>query len=153
MKFIACLSVLIMCFSTLVNADVFELRELYLLHKKFGDGSRNPLIDDNGLENRELDREVSLIWNMDILEYGYFDNKILSYVDRFKDSGESDQFRLVGWNLQLGIRLTGWLWVEYDHFSKHQLDNEAPGKFPVEDAFGIRVYFYKKDYKDGIFGL
>jgi len=143
---------LLLTISTASFSDVFQLREFYLLHKKFGDGSRNPLIDDNGLENRELDREVSLIWNMDIFNHAYFDNRILSYVDRFKDSGESDQFRLIGWDFQIGLRLTGWLWVEYDHFSKHQLDNEAPNKYPVEDAFGIRVYFYRKDYRPGFIG-
>ena len=144
--------VIILLLSTWARADVFEIRDLYLVHKKFGPHSRNPLIDDNGLENRELDREVSLVWNVDVLTHGYFDNQILSYVDRFKDSGQSDQFRIVGWDFKIGVRALGWLWVEYEHFSKHQLDNRAPGRFPVEDSLGVRLYFYRRDYQPGLFG-
>ena len=51
MKFILILSLLI---PSVCEANIFQVRELYLVHKKFGEGSRNPLIDDNGLENREL---------------------------------------------------------------------------------------------------
>jgi hypothetical protein len=134
------------------GADVFSLREFYLIHKKFGEGSRNPLIDEEVIENRQIDREVSLHWNVDILKNCYWDNQILSYTDRFKDSQETDQFRLVGWHFQMGLRLTSFIDVGYDHFSKHLLDSKYPqSRFPVEDSMYIRVDFYERDDRGGLF--
>jgi hypothetical protein len=123
-----------------------------LIHRKFFDGSRKPLIDDNGIPNRELDKELTLVWNIDLFRHYYFDNSIISFTDRFEDSGKTDQFRLIGWNFQVGAKLTGWFWIEYHHYSRHHLDQKAPGKFPVEDALGVRIYFYDRDYKKGVFG-
>lgn len=134
-------------------ADIIQLREVYLLGKQYGEKAREPLIDSTTLD-RQLDKELSLTWNMDLLTHLYWNNKIESLIDKDFDNPKSDsQFRIVGWNYQFGVRLTNWLWIEHEHFSKHYLDYHQDGKYPVKDSIGFRLYFYRDEFKTkAIFG-
>jgi hypothetical protein len=129
----------------------FELRETYMNYKQFKEGARNPLIEDAG-QNTELDRELSLFLNTNVLHYMYWDNQVYSLVDRDKETGKTGQFRLVGWNFKYGLRITSFLYAEYEHFSKHLLDAKySQYRFPVEDSYGVRLYFYQKDKVNSLF--
>lgn len=140
-------------FNGTAHARVLNLREVYLDFKQFGPNPRNPLIDDVGLGNRELDKELSLYLNTDISKYGFFDQHVYSLTDRPTDSeGEYGQFRLIGWNFQLGVRVLPYLSAGYDHFSKHLLDHEDPNKrFPVQDSIFVRLYLYRQVDPPSIF--
>lgn len=133
-------------YTSTAYSEVFSLREIYLDYKYFHEGSRNPLIDNSGIENRELDQELSLFFNMDLFKYSYFDNQILGLTDRRADSKKKSGFRVVGWNFKVGIKLFKFLDAGYHHFSKHLLDYEyADWRFPVEDSFYLKLYFYKRE--------
>jgi hypothetical protein len=124
---------------------MFTLQELSLTGKVFKEGSRDPLIDDAHLENREIGQEVSLNMNIDVAgPYLYWNNHVLSYTDRWTSDHRPGQFRLVGWEFEVGARPFEWLEVGYYHFSKHLLDYEYPTKFPVLDAGYIKLIIYKK---------
>lgn len=129
--------------------DYIGLRESYIDYKKFRTGSRNPLIDNSGLIDSEIDQELSIYFNIDILKHFYWDNQIMSYTDRDKESNKTIQFRLVGWNFKLGWKIWDFLHIEYEHLSQHLLDYRNPNnKFPVEDSFGIKLFLYQNDKSD-----
>ena len=129
------------------STEIFSLQEFYIHYKDFHEGSREPLIDWQ--EGRVLDREMSAVFNIDVMKYGYFNNKILGLMDRRAKGGDS-KFRLVGWNYRLGTRVTPWLSFEYEHFSKHIMDKAPPWKFPVTDSYGIKLYFYRRGDKKSL---
>jgi hypothetical protein len=147
------IAVVLLLVPATANADVFEIRELYLINKNFFEGSRSFYISESDIENRDLDREVSLFWNIDLIDgMFYFDNQLISYTDRNSESGETDQFRFMGWHFKFGARITSFLDVGYAHFSGHLLDAEYPRmKFPVEDSWYVRIDFYEKHDRGGMF--
>lgn len=116
------------------------LRDVSLEYKSFFDGGSYPLITDNGL-NRVQDKEMQLNLNFDLLSYLYWDNVVHASTDRDPATGSS-QFRLVGWQFGLGVRLTEWLKVGYYHHSQHLLDATLPWRFPVQDALHLQIKVY-----------
>jgi len=123
---------------------LIDLREAYVIGHHYYGTSQNYLVTSNGM-HRELSKELSLVWNLDLGRYMYWDNKIYGLMDR--EPGEfSGQFRVVGWDFQLGVRLCSYLNFEYEHFSKHVLDYKYPTEgYPSEDSFGIRLYLFRRD--------
>jgi hypothetical protein len=114
---------------------LIELRESYINYKYFVHPGRDPLFTD--LPHKE---ELNLHVNTDILRYMYWDNMVHSMTD-------ASQYRVVGLNTKLGVRLSGILDVQFEHFSKHMLDTVHPWMrgFPVEDSVGINLYLYRPD--------
>ncbi len=104
------LYILVLMTSSLSYGDVFSLRDIYMDFHQYGMGSRNPLIDFQG--DRVLDKEVSVYFNTDMFNIFYFDNKILGLVDKAEDNDDS-RFRVVGWNFDIGLRLSSWAHIEY----------------------------------------
>ncbi len=122
---------------------VLELDAVNVNYKQFTPGGRDPLISSNGLEGRYLDKELNLTVNSNLFKYGYWNNMVHSMTDQDLDG--RGQFRLVGWNMKLGVHLGPYLDVQYEHFSKHILDAPyAPG-FPVQDSVGIVIHLYRRD--------
>jgi hypothetical protein len=67
--------------------EVIKLREMYLTHKLFKYGSRNFDYDNAELKDREIGQELTLNFNLDILsKHMFWDNEVISYVDRWKES-------------------------------------------------------------------
>jgi len=83
--------------------------------------------------------KLDLIVNTDILTYGFFDGKVISITD-------ADQFRLVGLNYILGVRVTPFLNLRWEHLSEHMLDRApVPGGFTVYDNVGFTFYLYQRE--------
>jgi hypothetical protein len=49
-------------------------------------------------------------------------------------------FKYMGWQYNMGLTVTPWLDLVWDHHSRHALDADM-GRFPVSDAYGIRLNF------------
>lgn len=130
--------------------SIFELNEVSLEYKAFSDGSFNPLIDNNGLTNKRLDKELNLYVNTTLFKYGFINNKIHSYTDR-DENGNPGQFRLVSWNYSLGVHITYFLDLSYEHKSEHLLDSTFPYHFPLENSINIKIYLYKDKPFNSIF--
>ena len=140
------LSLIILLFPITSQArtfKLFEVNEINLEHKIFLPGSRYPLITNNGLGNN-LEKELNLNLNIDVLKYGYFNNHIHSMTD-ISPGANYGQFRLIGWNFHIGIRLTNFLNIEYEHFSQHLLDAQFPYDFPLQNSVNIKLFLYKKE--------
>lgn len=118
------------------------LNEARFQYLKFQDGDRDPLITDNGLPNRAMNTELNLFLKVDILKYFYFDNQIHSMTDKGID-GSNGQFRAVGWEYRLGVRVNEYVDVGYYHFSQHAMDHTLPFHYPVKDAVELNIYLYR----------
>ncbi len=61
-------------------------------------------------------------------------------------SMDSSQIRWVGLEYYMGLRIMPWLHAVKYHHSEHCADMNC-GRFPVEDSYGVRVYFKTLDVK------
>lgn len=147
------LLILLIASCVISKADAFELQEVSVEYKKFSGGSYTPLINTNGLPDRAMDHELNLNLNADLIDgIVFFNNKVHSQADKSAVDGGSGQYRLVGWNYKLGVRITDSFHVQMEHFSRHLLDTSyAYGPFPREDSVGFIFYVYGGPKNKGIF--
>jgi hypothetical protein len=113
--------------------QLIELNEARLYWQHFIDEGRDELIFPR--VHREA---LNLSVDMDVLSFFYWDNTVLSVTDE-------SQFRGVGLHSKVGMRLTPWLSVQYDHTSKHVLDGQHSSlpSFPVYDSIGVLIQLYR----------
>lgn len=127
------------------------LRELSMEHRTFKKGSRNFDYDNAQIKDRELGQELNLNLDVDLLsEYIKWDNTVIAYVDRWKESQKPSQFRGIQWKFSVGIQPVYWLRFGYFHHSRHVMDAAYTseindGRFPVEDALFVKIVFYSRD--------
>ncbi len=145
---IICMLVGIACilWAQCVDAREFkliELRETTIAYRSFLPGGSDASITDNGLSNKTLGEEVNLHVNVDFARYFYLNNRVHGTTDKDATTGEGGQFRMIGWNYSLGVRLSSYLNVEYEHHSQHALDHTLPRHFPLEDSIGFKLFIYK----------
>lgn len=145
------LGILIGFFSCLelARADfrLIEMDETYINFKQYLPNGYSPFLPPGST----LSRGVDLQLNTDVLAVGYVNNKVWSLMDQH-------QFRAVGWNYQVGVRLNSFIDVEYEHFSRHVLDAPSPTlsvgqKYPVEDSINIKFYLFRADKKPAVSDL
>ena len=145
-------SLFISSFSKADEYNIVNVDELKINYKSFFPGGSNPLITENGLLNRTLDKELSLTVNTFIFNVFYWNNRIHSLTDKENVPNGIGQFRLVGLESQLGVNLTPWVSLEYYHHSQHLLDYMYPyGHFPVEDAFSLNIFLIRSKKTDTMF--
>lgn len=91
---------------------------------------RNPIVEDRGLE-----RGIALTLGLRALElkpgYLYMRNRVHGEM-------EPAQFRLVGWQYEIGMHV-GPIEIYQGHHSQHLLDMKGQQRFPVEDMVGVRI--------------
>lgn len=104
-----------------------ELREASINYKYFHASGRDPY-----LYRHKLKEGLSL--NLDIdLGKGFFWD---SLIETKTDPGS---YRYIGYNFKLGFRLIPSLDIQYEHFSKHLMEDKYPHMgFPVEDSLGLK---------------
>lgn len=112
---------------------LIDLKELNVNYKRFVSDGRDPLIYP--YVHKEA---INLDVNMDLFNVFYWDNRILSVTD-------DAQYRGVGLNVKLGLRITQSLSLQYEHLSQHVLDDKVQrmDKFPVEDSIGLVLKIYQ----------
>lgn len=73
---------------------------------------------------------------LQFLKYGFWKNNIHLETNR-------SQVKTAGWEYDMGVHLGPYIDVFHHHHSRHVLDsdNDIPGKFPVEDSYGVRFNF------------
>lgn len=132
---------------SLGHCDIVTLDSLYVDYKDYA------ILND---KNRDLlvypepaKEGVNLGLDTSILGVGYFNSQI-------EGTTTSAQYRGVGLQLQIGIRLSDYLDVGYYHHSQHTLDRPSGDipRFAVEDAIELKIYIYRahKSQEDTIFG-
>jgi hypothetical protein len=122
---------------------IIDLEELFVDYKNYGvinEKQRHLLIyPESPKEGLNLNVNTSLV------TYGYFNSVIESLTT-------SGQYRGIGLQISLGIRIFKFLDVGFYHHSQHVLDREITTlpKFPTEDALQIKLYLYRKNSSDSI---
>lgn len=132
---------------------ILQLDEVRVDYMSFFSKGRDPMITNNGLPDRELGKLLDMQISTTVLKYGYWRSLVHSYTDAVMNSEGGSQFRSVGLNMELGIRLFSQLDIFYWHYSQHLLDTTSDkiGGFPVQDAVGIHLYLYSSDRKKSLF--
>lgn len=127
---IALLTTLTGCSGAIVN------RETMITAEKFTPGGRAQILPNQD----EPGSRMTLESNTDLFKYSYWDNRIWGMTNESK-------FAAVGWEYNLGVRLSSQINVFYRHHSQHMLDEKfGPNKgFPVEDSLGVTIYLYRRD--------
>ncbi len=140
-------SVIILFLSWIADASEFKLLELHeiaLDYRNFSalnDKARNFITyPDPVKEGLNLDTKV------DVLKYGYCDFIIESLTT-------GAQYRGIGLELRLGIRVHSAIEVGLYHHSQHAIDKqlESLPKYPSEDAIQVKLYLYRRDGRNSLF--
>jgi hypothetical protein len=84
---------------------------------------------------------AATIFNLDLLSY---DRYRLYWNNRAHMDNTNSQVRQVGWEWEMGLSVPK-LDVFYHHHSQHLLDEDSTLKFPLENKYGIRFNFYKRE--------
>jgi len=140
--------------ASLGNAEDFkfvEVQEVTVNYKSYFPNGYEPLISDNGLPDRQLDKELTLRVNTNFLKYLYWNNYVHSWTDKTSTGG--GQFRLVGYQFDLGIQITSFVSLEYAHHSQHLLDHQLPNRFPVNDSISLNLFLFSIHPKKGLLGF
>jgi hypothetical protein len=128
---------------------LIQLDELSVTARSYMDYSRYHIITDNGLPNKVLEKEFQISIKTTLFEYMYWDNLILSHTDRDRISGYG-QFRTVGYQSRLGLRLSRYVDLGIHHFSQHVLDYTGNQAFPMMDALEIKIYLYRRTAQEAL---
>jgi hypothetical protein len=107
-----------------------ELKELSVDYGRYLDGSYSLFV-------AAPKERLNLNLDLGFLKYGYVKNVIHSMTD-------SGQFRLVGWQYQVGAHLGDHVDVYFEHFSRHLLDTQQL-RFPQENLVGVKLHIYRRD--------
>lgn len=139
MKFL--IGLIICLFSTVAMADfkLIELNELKIGYRNYI-YSRDPMFTFSTPKE-----QLNIQANTALFKYGFLDTLVHGTTD-------NGQYRRIGLQLELGVRLHKYIDFSYLHHSRHLLDTTYPyQKFPCEDSWGIYLYLYRKDIKDTLF--
>lgn len=123
------------------EANAMELTDAGVKYQRFFDNNYTPYLD--GAQREKL----TLILDVDLLPTVYWWNRIEGVTDE-------TQYRHIGWNFGLGLRLTPALSIGYEHHSQHALDRATPlgAHFPVEDSVGFTWHFILPKSGKSLFG-
>lgn len=124
--------------------ELLEVKRVDLTYINFFPGGRDPLVTANGLPDRQLGKAVGLNLDIDVAEFVYFNNWVHTATDEHIIT-HSGQFRSVGWQSELGVRITQQVEIFFQHHSQHVLDtfHQTMG-FPVQDGIGFRLKLISK---------
>ncbi len=143
-----CFLVGLLCILIANKADakewkLLELREVTIGYEQYLPGGHDPLLSENGLDNKAPGSQVEFEVNTDVAKYLYFNNRVHAGTDKDRDGDGRGQYRSVGWQFAFGVHVSEYLDVEYAHHSQHDLDHELPFHFPTVDSIGIKLFLYK----------
>lgn len=133
--------------------DFIALQEAMFEYKAYPLHSRQPLVTESDFPEREIAKRLSLSLNTNFLTYIYWNNRIDGFVTRWRETGNAEQFRGIGWNFEVGVRAAPFLYVEYEHHSQHLLDIKGQRGFPVEDMVGFKLFFFNAKPEEGLLNL
>lgn len=121
------------------NFKILDLEQVRVGYKNFI-FARDPMFwDSTPKEQININIETSL------MKYGFWNSFVHGTTDE-------SQYKRIGLQMELGVRISNSLEVSYKHHSQHMLDCTYPyQRFPVEDSVGVYLYLFRKDKKESIF--
>jgi hypothetical protein len=126
------MSLCIWALCTTSEADVLELKEASATYTKYHSNNRSAYFPQAMKDGLQMQIKS------DILTYGFFNSRVHGTTD-------DGQYRQIGLEVDLGVRLTKYFDVFYNHHSQHLLDTtDSYGRgFPVSDSINVKLYFYR----------
>lgn len=133
--------------SPVVQANEYKLFELDEFNMELYSLADHRTLDlpfkDQGADGESWTQGYAANFNIDLFKwanYGlYWQNKVHA------ESTEA-QVRQVGWKYEIGVDLNQKVQLYWLHHSQHLLDGKNPnGKYPLDNFYGIRTVFYKRD--------
>lgn len=124
---------------------VVDLNELTLNYRNYA--YLNPYARNLLIYPEHAKEGIDVGLKMDLLYYGFFDSQIESLTT-------DAQYRSIGLQFGLGVRVSDYLNVGYWHHSQHVLDRGPVSydKYPSEDAIEVRIFVYKsKNGRNSLF--
>jgi hypothetical protein len=115
---------------------IIDLNELTLDYRNFAvlnPNARNMLIYP------EPPKEgINVGMKVDVLTYLYWDSQIEALTT-------DAQYRAIGLETRLGVRVSHYLEIGYLHHSQHLIDRDHAymNKYPVEDSIQVKLYLYR----------
>lgn len=120
-----------------------EAKSVDLGYRSYFPGSRDPLVTQNGLPDRQLGKGFDLDLRNDLFwSIMYFDATVHATTDEDTKNG-GGQFRSCGLQFRTGFNVTDYLQLGYFHHSQHVIDTTYKPGFPVEDALEVRLNLYR----------
>lgn len=118
--------------------DVLKLDDASVQYEKLHPSARHPMFTFSRPKER-----ISVRLDTSVLDHFYWN----SYVHGTSDES---QYRFIGLEMEVGLRVTKWASVHARHHSQHLLDTTyAYGKWPVEDALGFTLHLYRAPANKG----
>lgn len=133
------------------HSSTFDVDNLSIKYMSYTNPGSDPLVTGNGLPNRGLNKHLSLNVDTSIYGYMYLNATVHSDTDYNTATDASGQFRSIGLQTELGVRIFRQLDLFIHHHSQHVLDYQASFPFPVQDAIGIRINLIKSKKFDTLF--
>lgn len=135
--------VLFLVIATLAKAETFiqvledplKVDEMFVEYRKV-QGLRDPYYSKEQNSNWTQVGEFHL--QLSALRRVYWNNNFHLRMDQ-------SQVRHVGWEYTMGAKVTDWFHIIKYHHSQHCTECVRPERFPVEDSYGVRVYFKTMD--------
>ena len=110
----------------------FKVDEMYIEYRKY-QTLRDPYYPPE--KDNEWDWTSEFHWKVSTFKRLYWDNNFQIRMDQ-------SQIRHGGWEYYLGVKTFDWLDIIKYHHSQHCFECENDKRrFPVEDSYGVRVYF------------
>jgi hypothetical protein len=122
----------------------FQLQDVYLDYQHETTVGFDPVLQTLNDPNVTLNNHLDLHLDLDVFKYFYWNNKI-------NTTSDQSNFRVIGWEYALGVRLFPFLEAGYFHHSQHILDMPDVQHFPLENAIQIKLIFYDKNPKESLF--
>lgn len=104
--------------------------------------ARDPYVPEYSGRWRE---QAALVWDLTWLQWGYWNNRVHT-----ETTNPSGRVTTVGWQFEVGVRVTDYFDVYRMHHSRHVME-QAPEprfvdgrqQFPVEDLYGVRFHIVR----------
>lgn len=121
-------------FRTGNSYSLFKVDELSVEALNY-EAYRDPYFPDHG--QTDFKHEVNTRFKVTLLNSIYFQNRYFIGIDN------SPQVRHAGLEYTLGLEVFKWLDIVRYHMSRHVLEESRPHRFPVTDAYGIKLNLIK----------
>lgn len=148
MKYLALLLLALTTPALSANYRLVDLEKLEFNYAQLTPNTRDPYLPEDTGKWKE---RTSLKFRMGLLNQKlYWDNNVHG------ETVNTGIFRSVGWQWELGLRITDKLVLYRDHHSRHVMEKIPPkrfnagSQFPVEDSYGIKLILIKETTGKGI---
>lgn len=125
--------------SNIQAAEYIKLKEFSLQTGRLDD-NRDPYF--KLVDHEQWKGFVANNFNLDLVRA---DGWSLYWHNQVHTEGTESQLRSVGWRWEAGVNLGDKLEIFHEHHSRHLMDVTGETRFPLYNAYGIKIIMYRED--------